>query len=168
MKNVFALFLAIIPLIGFSQSFDISTKDAKVEFVFLGDKTKGTLNQVEAKILINPKDLANSRVVGSVNVATLNTGNNGRDKHLKSDDFFDVEKYPKMKFSATSIEKAGEHLVAKGQLTIKEMTKEVSFVVKNSGDQLMFVTKINAHDYGVSPKKKEKSEVDIIVLIPLK
>jgi polyisoprenoid-binding protein YceI len=64
-------------------------------------------------------------IAGTVAVASITTHDETRDGHLKSPDFFDVERYPELRFSSTSIESYGEDLVVEGELTIKGVTKPV-------------------------------------------
>jgi polyisoprenoid-binding protein YceI len=71
-------------------------------------------------------DPSNSRAWGSVNVASIDTGNADRDAHLLSPDFFDAERYPEMRFATTRIEHAeGGHYSVWCDLTIKDQTHEV-------------------------------------------
>ena len=74
----------------------------------------------------NPNDLANSSVSVDMDVNSVNTNNERRDSHLKTADFLDAEKFPKMTFTSTSITKTGENqFLMRGNLTIKDVTKQV-------------------------------------------
>ncbi|MBZ0166045.1 MAG: YceI family protein, partial [Candidatus Omnitrophica bacterium] len=59
--------------------------------------------------------------------------NEGRDKHLRSGDFFDTENYPEITFQATGLEKTGDGAVIKGKLTMKDVTRQVAIPVEISG-----------------------------------
>lgn len=61
-----------------------------------------------------------------IDMASIDTGQSQRDNHLRSPDFFDVEKYPKAVFSLTSFERSGDEVVATGDLTIRGITKPVA------------------------------------------
>ncbi len=167
MKSItLALILTISGVIN-AQTFDIDTKNAHVEFEFLHDATKGTLTNVFVQFKMDPENIGGGTINGSVNAATLNTNNRARDKHLKSNDFFDVENFPTLKFSCSSIYQEGEAYKAKGTLTIKGVEKEVIFNLENTNDQFEFKTFIYAIDFGVSPKKnREKSKVSVLVIVP--
>lgn len=167
MKSLAVILLIVAPVFGFGQTIQVDTKGAKVEFEFLADKTKGTLSDIKAEVTINPGNLDDAKIKGRAPVSTLSTGNNMRDKHLKSKSFFHAEKYPNMTFTSTSIYKEDGEYKAKGTLTIKETAKLVTFDVKNTGSELKFTTTINAKDFDVSPKKKEKSKVKVTVIIPM-
>lgn len=166
LKNlvVIALFL---PLFSMSQEIKLDTKNVKVTFIFVEEDLHGSVGGVEASIDFNVLDLGKASIKGSADVSTLSTGNERRDNHLKSADFFNAEKYPKMTFTSASVEKKGENYVAKGTLTIAGVTNEVSFLVEVSDTTMVFKTSINADDFGVSPKKKEKSTVIVEVTVTL-
>jgi polyisoprenoid-binding protein YceI len=75
-----------------------------------------------------------SSIEGVVEVASLDTHEPNRDAHLRSADFFDVEKYPTMKFRSTRIEKTGDNRFdVVGDLTIKNVTREITFNVTSEG-----------------------------------
>jgi len=95
-----------------------------------------------------------SKFNGTVKVTTVDTKNSARDKHLRKDDFFDVAKYPEMKFSSTAVSKVSStKLKVAGKLTIKNVTKDVVFDVKvgKKGTKTTFSStlKINRLDYKV-------------------
>jgi len=68
-------------------------------------------------------------VVGSIKVASLETLNEGRDAHLRSLDFFDVERFPEIRFRAAGLhfDRDGRHFALPGELTIKEVTRPILF-----------------------------------------
>ena len=167
MKNtILALFIAV-STVSFSQNHEINTTEAKVMFNFFAKETKGTLSEVKATVNINKEDLSLSVVKGSVNVATLSTENDGRDDHLKHADFFDAEKYPTMEFESTGLEIIEDQLIAKGSLTIKEVQKDVEFVVTEEDGNIVFTSIIYSSDFGVSVRDdREDNKVEVKVIIP--
>ena len=86
---------------------------------------KGRFTDVEGEISYDPSDVTRSTVKAVIKTASMTTDNEKRDAHVKSPDFFDVAKYPEIKFESTKIEKRGEGYVAIGNLTIKDVTKQV-------------------------------------------
>ncbi|MDG1428329.1 MAG: YceI family protein [Crocinitomicaceae bacterium] len=169
MKNIYiSLFLMFtLQSVAISQTISLDTKNATVAFHFISEKTKGTLTGVKANLTIDPSNLSFAKVLGSVDVTTLSTKNKMRDKHLKSDDFFNVEKYPRMTFQSSDIYQEGNKYKSKGILTIKGIQKEVTFDLKNTDSTLVFSTTIYALDFDVSTKKKrEKSKVYVEVTLP--
>lgn len=104
-----------------------------------------------------------SKVTASIDVSTIDTSNGDRDKHLKSADFFDVAKYPKMTFKSKKITGTAENFKVVGDLTIKDKTKEVTLdgkflgVVKDGygNEKAAFnaTTKINRQEFGLKWSK---------------
>jgi len=166
LKNLLAIAIVVFPMLGMAQNLKLDTKNASVSFVFESEGVKGTVGGVEATLELNLSDLGSSVIKGSAKTATLSTNSRVRDKHLQSGDFFDAENYPEMKFTSASVTKKGEEYFAKGSLTIKDVTKEVTFKMVMKDEVLTMTTAINAADYGVSPKKEEKSDVTVTVSVP--
>jgi polyisoprenoid-binding protein YceI len=129
-------------------------------------------------------DLSDAKIQFTVDVASINTDNEKRDNHLKSDDFFNAEKFPSMKFESTSMKPAGENkFKLAGNLTIRDVTKPVEFDVTYGGSvAAMGTTKIgfkakttiNRFDYGLKWNKTTEGgglivskDVDITVNVEL-
>jgi polyisoprenoid-binding protein YceI len=89
------------------------------------DKFEGTFTTAE-----NPLE---STVTASVDLSTINTGQEQRDAHIRSADFFEVDKYPTMTFASTGIKQAEEGFFLEGDLTIKDVTKAVAFELEVTG-----------------------------------
>ena len=81
----------------------VKADGVKISFDADMQNTSGTIGGFEATINFNPENLAESSIVGSVDVNTLSTGNKKRDNHLKTDDFFSAEKYPKMSLNCRGV-----------------------------------------------------------------
>ena len=167
MKNVILLLLVTLPVLALGQELKLDTKNAKVTFVFESENLQGTVGGVEATIKFNPSDPGSSKIDGSAKVATLSTGNSRRDDHLKSDDFFNAEKYPKMTFTSSNLKSKDGKYTSEGTLTIAGVSKTVVFDIELTDKEMILKTKINADDFKVSPKKREKSEVSVKVVVPL-
>jgi polyisoprenoid-binding protein YceI len=151
-----------------AQELKLKTAKAKVAFYFHGDKVNGSLDGFTATIKFNPEDPAKAEISGAVDVKTMQTGIKGRDKHLISEDFFHADKYPKMKFSASSVEKLDGYFLVKGKLTIKDVSREERFKLYIKEGKIVLKASINSADYGIMAKKKrEDSQVDITIEIPL-
>jgi polyisoprenoid-binding protein YceI len=85
----------------------------------------GRFTQFEGVIVYDDKDPSKSSVTATIKTASITTDNEARDKHLKTGDFFEVEKYPEIKFVSKKVEKRGDKWVAIGDLTMKDVTKQV-------------------------------------------
>lgn len=104
-------------------------------------------------------DYSDAKIIFTVDVNSINTDNENRDKHLKSDDFFNAEKFPQMKFESTSFTPLGNNKYKlDGNLTIRDVTKPVSFDVTYGGTigqpgktkaGFKAKTTINRFDYGL-------------------
>ena len=109
---------------------------------------------------ITGSDFKTAKVDFTVDVNSINTSVTPRDNHLQSADFFDVEKFPKMTFSSTSFKKSGKKYKLTGNLTIKDVTRLVTFDVKMGGKNkakdgaeihgFSAKTTINRFDYNVA------------------
>jgi polyisoprenoid-binding protein YceI len=121
----------------------------------------GRFSNVSGSINYDDADVTKSSVEAVIKTATITTDNEGRDKHLKSADFFDVEKYPEITFKSKRVEKRGNQLVAIGTLTMKGVSKDIELPFELSklntarGTMIGIVaeTKLNRMDYGVSWNK---------------
>lgn len=89
-------------------------------------KVKGKFTDFTVTLNVDEKDITKSTVNVSIKAASIDTGIENRDKHLKTADFFDVEKFPEITFQSNSIEKKGKQFVAHGPLTMHGVTKEIA------------------------------------------
>jgi polyisoprenoid-binding protein YceI len=95
----------------------------------------GLFKTFDATLEIDEHDFTNARVSFEADTTSVDTKNEQRDAHLKSDDFFNAEQYPKMTFKSTSIErKSGDDYILHGDLTIRDVTKPVALQVEFTGD----------------------------------
>jgi len=95
-------------------------------------KVRGTFGDVSGSVVIADDKLA-STVQATIGMASITTGDEGRDGHLKSADFFDVETYPNMTFVSTGIRGDGAEYVLTGDLTIKGVSKSVELDLEFEG-----------------------------------
>jgi polyisoprenoid-binding protein YceI len=97
-------------------------------------KVRGSFNEFEGKGHFDPTNPANSNLEVTIKANSIDTRNADRDTHLRSNDFFDMEKYPEIKFVSTKVEgaDAGTYKVT-GDLTIKGVTKSVTIDFEFTG-----------------------------------
>jgi polyisoprenoid-binding protein YceI len=96
-------------------------------------KVRGEFGEASATITI-AEDPLQSSVVATIQTASVRTGQEDRDNHLRTGDFFEVEKYPTMEFRSTGIKSHdGAEFVLDGELTIKDVTKPVELLVEFEG-----------------------------------
>lgn len=97
-------------------------------------KVRGSFENFSGTVNFDEENPTNTTVSVAVDLTSLNTRDEQRDGHLKSPDFFDVENYPTMKFVGTRVEQIDENNGRLyGQLTIKDITKEVVLDVEYAG-----------------------------------
>lgn len=97
-------------------------------------QVEGMFKSFNGTIESTNADFNGAKISFSADVKTINTDNETRDNHLKSDDFFNAEKYPQMTFVSTSFKKyKGNTYMVQGNLTIRNVTKKVSFLVIYNG-----------------------------------
>jgi polyisoprenoid-binding protein YceI len=95
-------------------------------------KVRGHFNIKEAT-LVAPENPLEATLQAKVDAASLDTKDEGRDGHLRSADFFDVETYPTIEFASTGVRLEGGDFLVDGDLTIKDVTRPVTFEVEFGG-----------------------------------
>ena len=97
-------------------------------------EVEGAFKLYSGTVQSSSADFAEASVEFSVDVNSLSTDNEMRDNHLKSDDFFNAEKFPRMTFKSTSWKKIDDqNFVVEGNLTIRNVTRKVAFQVVYGG-----------------------------------
>ena len=96
----------------------------------------GNFTKVTGSIVLNEKDITQSQVSASIDVSSVDTRVEARDKDLKSPNFFDVEKYPTIEFKSKRIVSGGGKLQVIGDLTIHGTTREVTIDVDGPTPEL--------------------------------
>jgi polyisoprenoid-binding protein YceI len=144
------------------EKFDIDMGHSYVGFnvKHLGvSNVKGKFNEFSGSIMLDPVDITKSTVNVSVNAASIDTNNERRDADLKSANFFEVEKFPTLTFVGKRVEKTADGMVVIGDLTIRDVTKEVRIPFELTGPLAGAngrkrmgaegTLKINRFDYGL-------------------
>ena len=94
----------------------------------------GKFDKFSSTVTTDGDDFSNANIEFSVETASVNTGVDARDNHLRSDDFFNSEKFPLMTFKSTSLKKiSGGEYQLDGNLTIRDVTKPISLNVEFGG-----------------------------------
>ncbi|MER7798095.1 YceI family protein [Microbacterium sp. NPDC096154] len=95
-------------------------------------KVKGSFHVIEGAI-VAPENPLEAKVTAKADVASINTKDEGRDQHLRSADFFDAESHPEITFVSTGVRANDGDFLVDGDLTIKGITKPVTFTVEFGG-----------------------------------
>lgn len=120
----------------------------------------GSFNEFSAELTTDSEDFEHATVSFKAGVDSIDTSNTDRDGHLKSGDFFNAEAFPSITFESTSFKKEGGDYKLTGNLTIKEVTKEVTLDVEfggiaqdpwgNTKAGFTLSEKINRTDFGLT------------------
>jgi polyisoprenoid-binding protein YceI len=123
-------------------------------------KVRGRFTKFSGALALAEDDLSRSVVEATIDAASIDTGTAQRDDHLRSPDFFDVAKFPELRFRSTRIERlSDEHYRVVGDLTIRDATREVTLDVEYGGrakdpwgnERIGFIAKatLNRKDFGL-------------------
>lgn len=95
-------------------------------------KVRGKFERFEGTIVTADNSLE-SITTATVDMSSITTGNEQRDTHLRSEDFFDADKHPQMTYRSTGIRPQGDHFLVDGELTIRGITKPITLTVEANG-----------------------------------
>ena len=110
------------------KRFDVDWPHSAVEFSvrFMGlSRVRGAFGEFGGTLMYDATDLTKSSVFIVISTASINTNVRSRDKDLKSPNFFDAEKFPRITFRSTAVEKGADGLALRGPLTMHGVTREV-------------------------------------------
>ena len=110
----------------------------RVKHLMISNVT-GEFKTFDATVTAEAADFSDASISFEADINSISTNNEQRDGHLKSDDFFNAEQFPKMTFVSTSIEKTGDdELLVHGNLTIRDVTKPVTLKAEIGGTMVDF------------------------------
>ena len=162
MKRALVMLMALGTLSLFGGTYGLDTAHTQLGFSvkhMMVSKVKGKFDFYEGEIEFDEKTMQFKKLKGSVDADSVNTDNERRDTHLKSADFFDAQEYPELTFEMTSYKGDADGGKMDGILTIRGVSKPVTFDVEMGGlvtdfqgkKRLGFSMegKINRHDFGL-------------------
>lgn len=160
--------LAALPLVGWVQQpagaiYQIDQAHGGVGFsvrLAAFNRVRGSFQSWEGHLTYDPARPEQSSVTVVIDATTVNTANRERDTHLKGTDFFDTERFPKIRFRSTAAQRAPNGLIVTGDLTIRDVTRSVRLPVElvsaeavdPFGNRRVAFTaslRINRRDFGV-------------------
>ena len=140
MKKVFFILAAVmvVTINAFAQTtWIVDNVHSRVKFSvthLIISEVEGSFKVYSGTVQSSKQDFDDAKVEFAIDVNSVNTDNEMRDKHLKSDDFFNAEKYPKMTFKSVSWKKlSDQNYLLEGDLTLRDVTKRVVFTVAYGG-----------------------------------
>ena len=163
-SGVVLFLLATISAFGQTATWNIDPAHSTAQFTVrhMGiSNVTGNFTKVSGTVALDEKDITHSQASASIDVNSVDTRVEMRDKDLRSPNFFEVEKYPTMEFKSKSIRKNGDKLQMVGDLTIHGTTREVTLDVDgptaeiadpwgNARRGLSATTTINRKDFGLT------------------
>lgn len=163
--SLLALLIAETPFFAAVTKYDIDAAHSNIGFsipIAGGlSHVRGKFNEFTVTILYDDKDVTKSSVDAVIKAASIDTGIEKRDAHLRTADFFEVEKYPDITFKSGRIEKKGKDFIAHGTFSMHGVSKEITipFTVngvtrdEKTGKTVLGATgktTVNRRDYGIS------------------
>ncbi|HLP49391.1 MAG TPA: YceI family protein [Chitinophagales bacterium] len=137
MKKVFAALAIIASLSTQAQTWVVDNAHSNVKFSvthLVISEVEGQFKTFTANVTSAKPDFTDAKIDFTILVSSINTDNEGRDKHLKSDDFFKADEFPNISFVGTSFKKVSDKkYVLEGNLTMRDVTKPVKFDVVYNG-----------------------------------
>ena len=122
-------------------------------------KVRGRFTTFSGELVTGENPLQSS-VTATIDLTSINTGNEQRDQHIRSADFFEVDKYTTMTYRSTGLRADGDQFIVDGELTLKDVTQEVPLTLELNGfgpdpfggTRAGFTasTEINRRDFGVN------------------
>ena len=173
MPRTLAIALALASqTIAFTATWELDGAHSNVQFSvrhMMVTNVRGRFATVTGTAEADEADLTRSKITATIDTASIDTGNAKRDEHLRNADFLDVAKFPKMTFTSTKIEKAGEgRWKVTGDLSLHGVTKAVVLDVEGPTPEVKdpwgntkvgasATAKINRKDFGIEWNKALES-----------
>ena len=126
--------LAVVPSFAMASTWDIEPSHSAAHFTvrhMMITNVRGEFSGLAGSVEMDDKDVTKSTVAATINTSTVNTREPKRDEHLRAADFFDAAKFPSMAFKSKKVVSKGKNgLEVTGDLTIRDVTKEVTLKVE--------------------------------------
>jgi len=151
--KIFGLFISLIlGLVMANYQLNNYEVGDQYSIKFETGKAEGTFSGMTGEVIFNDDNLSGSIVNVTVDVNTIQTGNERKDDHAKGNKWFNANEYPTMTFLSSDIVNDGDSYIAKGQLTIKDVTREVEipFDVYAQNSYLNGSFEVNRKDYNIN------------------
>lgn len=164
--GIITLFLSINAL----QAQSINSNNSSIQFRVKNMKVNtvsGSISGMKGKVAFNPNNLAESKFHVSIDLNSIDTKNKKRDQHLKEEDFFNVQQFPNISFESSQISKTELGYLAKGNVTIKGISKTIEIPFRVNGKLFEGKTSINRYDFQLGKETGsfmigEKVDIEII------
>ena len=173
MKNTLLLLAGLLAMKVSPAQLKPADQGSVIKFTIdnFGFGVDGSFKGLQGSISFDPQNAAAAQFDVTIDASTVNTDNSLRDSHLRNDSYFDVKNYPRIRLVSTKITSTGTAGTYQftGQLTIKNVTKDVSFpfTVSQSGGGLSFSGsfKIKRKDFGVGGTSTVSNELTVSLTV---
>lgn len=165
MKKAFLFLFFCVGLLVQGQTLTQDKEKTTVDFKIknLGLNVDGHFSEVTIASNFNKDNLSNSFINATIDVKSIDTGNDTRDESLSEEDYFDMSNYPSIILKSTSIKKSGNNYELEAMLTIKDTTKKISIPLTVTTDGKMVLMTANfeldRRDYDVGGNSWVMSDV---------
>jgi len=136
-KTILFMLMAIGSITMNAQNWNLDNSHSSVNFSIthmVVSEVQGSFKKFTTKVEATKDDFTDAKIDFTIDANSVNTDNEDRDKHLRSSDFFETEKYPEIKFVSTSIKKiSGKTYELKGNITMHGVTKPAVFTLTFNG-----------------------------------
>lgn len=168
LKSALAFAALSVPSLAMAATYELDPSHTTAQFTvkhMMVTNVRGEFGKVTGTLDVNDKDITKSTVNVTIDTTTIDTREPKRDEHLRSKDFFQVDKYPVITFKSKKVEAAGEgKLKVTGDLTIRDVTKEVVLDVDGPSKEIKdpwgnmrvgttATTTLNRKDFGLNWNK---------------
>lgn len=158
--TAFPLAFHSLPALAEPVTYEIDAVHSEVSFKIrhLVSNVRGRFNDFRGTIIYDDQNPTASSVKVTIDAASIDTANEKRDEHLRSPDFFDVEKFPALTFASKEVKVDGDKMLVSGELTMHGVTKPLTLSVEKLGMSAMGEKKIvgfsatselDRKDYGI-------------------
>jgi polyisoprenoid-binding protein YceI len=172
-KSSFVLFVSAIVLFsGFVTNTNINWQIKEGYAIkFTGSSASGIFEKMKGNISFDENDLASSKFFLSIDVASIATGNWLKNRHARSDNWFNAEKYPSINFTSQKFSKSGSGFQVEGTLDMHGIKKTITIPFSFSGNTFKAKFSVNRIDYGIGTlegmSKKVSNEIKLEISIPV-
>ena len=154
--SLFAAILTSPPAAADARRYGIQRETSEVSFKATSRlmNADGRFHRIRGEVVVDPRDVATARISLTLEAASIDTGIGLRDTHLRSADFFDVERFPDIMFESVRVEAAGRRATVTGRLTMRGVTQEITVPVDVTLSEVALVATgelvLNRRDYGIN------------------
>jgi polyisoprenoid-binding protein YceI len=121
----------------------------------------GEFTELKGSIVFDEKNLAASKFDVTIDAASINTGNGMKNTHAKSENWFDVAKYPNISFTSSAITKTSAGYEAKGTLDMHGVKKEIAIPFTFVNNTFASTFEVNRIDFGIDDGKHDKMPANL-------